>query len=157
MPLVANITQPIPIDISVEVLNGYSAVCSSQTSHAHNLIILQMADELAEEAEAQAEAFEGIIISIMNFTATFSDFAATQKAGDQQMIDQLNSDIASLRKQIKGYGLQHSSGSLLTYTYRYNAGLIADAVAIGLTAFATAASLTLFPEFSSEILVSPSR
>ncbi|KAJ7270539.1 hypothetical protein C8J57DRAFT_1468535 [Mycena rebaudengoi] len=120
MPFVSNMTGPVPIEISVDVLQKYS----------------NMADDLASEADATAQTFAEIMDSMNNFTAMFSAFAAAEGSADQQMIDQLNKDIAGLNHDIKIYHI-----------------LIAlDAVAMGLTVLSVPAILYVMPESGALML-----
>ncbi|KAJ7458874.1 hypothetical protein FB451DRAFT_1406058 [Mycena latifolia] len=120
MPFVANLTGPIPADLSVEVLTQYSA----------------MADSLGDAAQATSEAFTALNNSINAFTATFQNFAIKQQATDQNMIDQLNGDIARLQAEIA----------------RYNTDISAIAAAMGVTLFGTLAGVTFFPEYAPFII-----
>jgi hypothetical protein len=62
-----------------------------------------MADSLAAAAQATSSAFTTLNNSINAFTETFKSFAVAQKIADQEMIDKLNGDIASLQAQIDVY------------------------------------------------------
>ncbi|KAJ7270538.1 hypothetical protein C8J57DRAFT_1716576 [Mycena rebaudengoi] len=87
MPLVTNFTAPIPVGISVEVLQNYSA----------------MADTLASQAQNTSEAFSAIIDALTDFTATFQLFAVNQSSVDQGALDTLTSDVIALKASIKTY------------------------------------------------------
>ncbi|KAF7366040.1 hypothetical protein MVEN_00480200 [Mycena venus] len=121
MPFVANLTGPIPADLSVQVLNEYS----------------DMANDLADAAQATAQAFVTLNNSINAFTATFQTFALQQQASDQNMIEQLNGDIARLKVDIA----------------RYNTDLAVIAGAMGLTLFGTLGGIVAFPEFAPFIML----
>ncbi|KAJ6599533.1 hypothetical protein B0H10DRAFT_1959055 [Mycena sp. CBHHK59/15] len=114
MPFVANLTGPIPTNISVEVLKSYS----------------DMADDLAAEAEATSEAFTDIINAMTDFTATFSRFAAEEDAMDQQMLDFLLDNIASLKQEI----------------IQYNIEIVEAEILMGVTVFGSVVCMLLFPE-----------
>ncbi|KAJ6492386.1 hypothetical protein DFH09DRAFT_1104868 [Mycena vulgaris] len=79
MPLVADLTGPIPTNISVEVLANYGA----------------MAGALAAEAKATSRAFTSIINNMND--------SPKQGDSDQQLIDSLNANITALMGQIQQY------------------------------------------------------
>jgi hypothetical protein len=101
MPFVANISTPVPANLSVEVLSNYSAVRgpSYQIRPADGL---QMADALADAAQVTAEAFTELNHSVNAFSVTFQPFALAQKVEDQPMVDQLNAAISALQVKIAG-------------------------------------------------------
>ncbi|KAJ6529388.1 hypothetical protein B0H19DRAFT_1083131 [Mycena capillaripes] len=116
MPFTANRLGPVPASLSIEVLTQYS----------------ELADSLGDAAQATSEAFTELINSMNAFTSTFQTFALKQQAADQQMIDQLNSDIASLKAQIASFNIK----------------IAVISAALGVTVLGTAAGVTAFPLLS---------
>ncbi|KAJ7439413.1 hypothetical protein B0H11DRAFT_2355960 [Mycena galericulata] len=119
MPMVANLTEPIPLNLSVEMLENYSAACPLPI----------MAEDLALEAQDTSEAFTGLNNSINAFIFTFRTFAVAKKSGDQAAIDKLNANIATLQAQIKSY----------------NEDMKSVGIAMGATVLAARAVIWLFP------------
>ncbi|KAJ7311689.1 hypothetical protein DFH08DRAFT_897430 [Mycena albidolilacea] len=137
MPFVANLTGPIPISLSAEVLAEYKGARILPYRGSTLANGLQMADSLGSAAQATADAFTGLNNSIGAFTATFQNFALAQQSADQQSIDQLNSEIKSLQAKIAAYNVQ----------------ITALAIALGATALGTAAGVALFPAFAPFIIL----
>ncbi|KAJ6511213.1 hypothetical protein DFH09DRAFT_1333870 [Mycena vulgaris] len=90
MPLVVNLSTPIPTDAGTTMAGAVLANYSAMAAH------------LETEAQSMSDAFTVLRNSITAFTQTFRSFAVNEKAVDQMMIDSLEANIAILRAQIDG-------------------------------------------------------
>ncbi|KAJ7311688.1 hypothetical protein DFH08DRAFT_897427 [Mycena albidolilacea] len=124
MPLVANLTGPIPISLSQEVLANYSA----------------MANSLEAAAQATANAFTGLTNSLDAFYALDAECLAIIKANPSKyppILRRQASQITTLQAQIAVY----------------NTELSALGAAIKTTALGTSTGVGLFPQFAPGVLV----
>ncbi|KAJ7679623.1 hypothetical protein B0H17DRAFT_1139150 [Mycena rosella] len=87
MPFVANISTPIPISLSVELLAQFS----------------EMATTLEAEAQTTSTAFMSLNNSMNAFTPTFSTFAMSQRTTANTTAVMLMAEIINLQIQIAEY------------------------------------------------------
>jgi hypothetical protein len=103
MPFVANLSTPVPVNLSVAVLQQYSAVQYLVPWKYPLADGLQMATSLSDGAQATSDAFTSLNNSINAFTATFADFAFEQNQHDNDTIILLSAQISSLQGEIAVY------------------------------------------------------
>jgi hypothetical protein len=97
---------------------------------------LQMAEDLADAAQATATEFSALNRTIVSFTDEFQSFAVTTQPAIQAEIDNLIADMDELQTQIDEFVLGKLKALVILTVHSYTTAISVLAGAIGVELFA---------------------